>query len=146
MGEEREPSMRNRTLLRPCALFVRILRTLSGREYRHCRRTAVSWKSGRVLCRHHGTFPRMEHTYLTYMRQSVLGSLMQYGVPFFLCRRHDDSILISCCKNSCLPRNSRKAALPGWLSGKKSSSLRSGIFFRQALQGCGQTDNRDNKK
>ena len=25
----------------------------------------------------------MEHTYLTYMRQSVLGSLMQYGVPFF---------------------------------------------------------------
>ena len=29
----------------------------------------------------------------------------------FLCRRHDDSILISCCKNSCLPRNSRKAAL-----------------------------------
>ena len=64
----------------------------------------------------------------------------------FLCRRHDDSILISCCKNSCLPRNSRKAALPGWLSGKKSSSLRSGIFFRQALQGCGQTDNRDNKK
>ena len=47
------------------------------------RRTAVSWKSGRVLCRHHGTFPRMEHTYLTYMRQSVLGSLMQYGVPFF---------------------------------------------------------------
>ena len=75
--------MRNRTLLRPCALFVRILRTLSGREYRHCRRTAVSWKSGRVLCRHHGTFPRMEHTYLTYMRQSVLGSLMQYGVPFF---------------------------------------------------------------
>ena len=46
--------------------------------------TAVSWKSGRVLCRHHGTFPRMEHTYLTYMRQSVLGSLMQYGVPFFM--------------------------------------------------------------
>ena len=83
MGEEREPSMRNRTLLRPCALFVRILRTLSGREYRHCRRTAVSWKSGRVLCRHHGMLPRMEHTYLTYMRQSVLGSLMQYGVPFF---------------------------------------------------------------
>ena len=83
MGEEREPSMRNRTLLRSCAVFVRILRTLSGRKYRHCRRTAVSWKSGRVLCRHHGTFPRMEHTYLTYMRQSVLGSLMQYGVPFF---------------------------------------------------------------
>ena len=75
--------MRNRTLLRSCAVFVRILRTLSGRKYRHCRRTAVSWKSGRVLCRHHGTFPRMEHTYLTYMRQSVLGSLMQYGVPFF---------------------------------------------------------------
>ena len=50
------------TLLRPCALFVRILRTLSGREYRHCRRTAVSWKSRRILCRHHGTFPRMEHT------------------------------------------------------------------------------------
>ena len=83
MGEEREPSMRNQTLLRPCTLFVRILRTLSGREYRHCRRTAVSWKSGQVLCRHHGTFPRMEHTYLTYMRQSVLGSLMQYGVDIY---------------------------------------------------------------
>ena len=80
-----------------------------------------------------GTFPRMEHTYLTYMRQSVLGSLMQYGFPF-LCRRHDDSILISCCKNSCLPRNSRKAALPGWLSGKKSSSLRS-VFFPPSLAG-----------
>ena len=36
------------------------------------------------IVRHHGTFPRMEHTYLTYMRQSVLGSLMQYGVPFFM--------------------------------------------------------------
>ena len=64
----------------------------------------------------------------------------------FLCRRHDDSILISCCKNSCLPCNSSKAALPGWLSGKKSSSLRSGIFFRQALPGCGQTDTRDNQQ
>ena len=53
-------------------------------RFHGCRRTAVSWKSGRVLCRHHGTFPRMEHTYLTYMRQSVLGSLMQYGVPFFM--------------------------------------------------------------
>ena len=64
----------------------------------------------------------------------------------FLCRRHDDSILISCCKNSCLPRNSRKAALPGWLSGKKSSSLRSGIFFRQALHRSLAKNSRASKK
>ena len=53
----------------------------------------------------------------------------------FLCRRHDDSILISCCKNSCLPRNSRKAALLGWLAEKKSSSLRSGIFSAKPCTG-----------
>ena len=60
------------------------------------RRTAVSWNR-RVFAVIMERFHGMEHTYLTYMRQSVLGSLMQYGV-LFLCRRHDDSILISCCK------------------------------------------------
>ena len=129
--------MRNRTLLRPCAVFVRILRTLSGREYRHCRRTAVSWKSGRILCRHHGTFPRMEHTYLTYMRQSVLGASCNMGFPF-LCRRHDDSILISCCKNSCLPRNSRKAALPGWLSGKNHPRFAPVFFSAKPCRDAGK--------
>ena len=59
---------------------------------------------------------------------------------------YKNGILISCSKYSRLPRNSRKAALTGWLSGKKSSSLRSGIFFRQALQGCGQTGNGAIKK
>ena len=57
-------SINDKTLENCLELFVRILRTLSGRKYRHCRRTVVSWKSGRVLCRHHGTFPRMEHTYI----------------------------------------------------------------------------------
>ena len=58
---------------------------------------------------------------------------------------YKNGILISCRKYSRLPRNPSKAALrAGWL--EKNHPRFAGIFFRQALHGCGQTDNKAIKK
>ena len=70
-----------------------------------------------ILCRHHGTFPRMEHTYLTYMRQSVLGASCNMGFPF-LCRNMMTASSFLAAKIAVCRATPVKAALPGWLSGK----------------------------